>query len=174
MRWPLAGIGTTDTKRVTEAMDRTLDFEDFYRAHRDRLVRSLALGLGDSALAAEAVDEAMARAFQRWGKVSAYDNPAGWVYRVARNWATSSLRRLRFRSSSPVPEMAMEDSPVDDTVRSELARLSEPTRQVIVLRYLLGWSQQEIAEVLDLNLGTVKSRINRGLEQLRMNKEALR
>ena len=63
-----------------------LAFEDFYRGGRDRVVRALALTLGDAHLAAEATDEAMARAFQRWDRVARLDNPGGWVYRISGNY----------------------------------------------------------------------------------------
>ena len=69
-----------------------LRFEDFYAAHRDEMARALGLALRDSALGAEAADEAFARACQRWGQVSSYANPQGWIFRVALNWARSWLR----------------------------------------------------------------------------------
>lgn len=154
--------------------ERSSAFEDFYRRERTPLVRSLALGLGDASLAEEAVDEAMSRAYQRWNKVGGYDNPSGWVYRVARNWATSRLRRRRFRSSSPLPETPVDDAHRDHELHAQLAELSDTTRQAVVLRHLLSWTQEEIALALDIPTGTVKSRINRGLEQLRANSEVLR
>ncbi|HKY48496.1 MAG TPA: hypothetical protein VJQ79_10995, partial [Acidimicrobiia bacterium] len=55
-------------------------FEAFYRQNRQHLFRALALTLGDRDLAAEAADEAMARAYQHWRSVQSYDNQAGWAY----------------------------------------------------------------------------------------------
>src|SRR5690606_3996846 len=99
-RWNLVG-----TFRVGNSMDEKVDdqvpdlklrnFEHFYAAEVDDLYRTLALVLRDADLAHEAVDEAMARAFQRWNKVRSYENPTGWVYRVAMNWALSRLRRRK-------------------------------------------------------------------------------
>jgi len=57
--------------------------------------RALAVALGDPDLAREATDEAMLRAYARWSRVGAYDNPGGWVFRVGLNWATSWWRRVR-------------------------------------------------------------------------------
>ncbi len=96
-------------------MDPVNDFEDFYRRDRDLLAAALGSALGDTQLGAEAVDEAMARAYQRWAEA-----------------------------------------------------LPEPQRQLVVLKYLLGWSQDEIAQSLDLRPGTVKSRLSRALAQLRV------
>src|SRR4051794_25858396 len=62
-------------------------FEEVYRGERGALVRALALALGDPDLATEAVDEAFARAYERWTQVGALERPAGWIYRVALNWA---------------------------------------------------------------------------------------
>jgi len=84
---PATGAGPIDAVAVR--------FEDFYATHRDELARALGLALRDSALGAEAADEAFARACQRWGQVSAYANPQGWVFRVGLNWARSWLRRVR-------------------------------------------------------------------------------
>lgn len=58
---------------------------------------SVTLAVGDTALASEAVDEAMPLAPERWSKVGHYDRPAGWVFRVAINWATSRHRKLALR-----------------------------------------------------------------------------
>jgi DNA-directed RNA polymerase specialized sigma24 family protein len=70
-------------------------FESFYAASVDRVYRALAVTLGDAHLAREATDEAMARAFVRWGQVAGCDNSGGWVFRVGLNWATSWRRKVR-------------------------------------------------------------------------------
>jgi RNA polymerase sigma-70 factor (ECF subfamily) len=76
-------------------------FEEFYRAHVDRVYRALAVTLGDSQLAREAADEAMARAYAHWRRVRGLDNPGGWAYRVGLNWATSWWRKLRRERALP-------------------------------------------------------------------------
>jgi hypothetical protein len=52
-------------------------FEDFYQAERATLLRAVAFALGDLDLGAEATDEAMARAYERWGDVGSMANPSG-------------------------------------------------------------------------------------------------
>lgn len=145
-------------------------FEDFYAAHRDELARALGLALRDSALGAEAADEAFARACQRWGQVSAYANPQGWVFRVGLNWARSWLRRVR-RERERRPLLAQphatEDRARDVDLERALETLSDGHRAVIVARFYLDWSVAETAEALGIAVGTVKSRLSRGLEQLR-------
>ncbi len=159
---PSTGAGPIDAVAVR--------FEDFYAAHRDELARALGLALRDSALGAEAADEACARACQRWGQVSAYANPQGWVFRVGLNWARSWLRRVR-RERERRPLLAQphatEDRTRDVDLERALATLNDSHRAVIVARFYLDWSVAETADALGIATGTVKSRLSRGLEQLR-------
>ena len=152
-----------------------LRFEDFYAAHRDEMARALGLALRDGALGAEAADEAFARACQRWGQVSSYANPQGWVFRVGLNWARSWLRRVR-RERERRPLLAQphatEDRTRDLDLERALATLNDAHRAVIVARFYLDWSVVETAEALGIAAGTVKSRLSRGLEQLREVLEA--
>lgn len=152
------------------AVSEPVEFERFYQGERSGLYRALALTLGDAELAAEAVDEAFVRAYQRWGRVGRYDNPAGWVYRVARNWATSRLRKLaRVQVVEAVPDAAPVDPPgePDEELAAALAALSEPQRAVVVLRFHLDWSTEQAAHALGVAPGTVKSRLHRVLGTLR-------
>lgn len=159
---PATGAGPIDAVAVR--------FEDFYANHRDELARALGLALRDSALGAEAADEAFARACQRWGQVSAYANPQGWVFRVGLNWARSWLRRVR-RERERRPLLAQphatEDRARDVDLERALATLNDSHRAVIVARFYLDWSVAETADALGIATGTVKSRLSRGLEQLR-------
>ncbi|GAB2577986.1 hypothetical protein Aab01nite_10570 [Paractinoplanes abujensis] len=149
------------------AADQTREFEAFYRAHVDRIYRALAVTLRRDELAQEAVDEAMARAYAKWSTVATLDNPAGWVFRVGLNWATSFWRKLR-RETPPIDGL---DHPVADATPDgtllALAALPLPQRAVITCRILLDLSTAETAEALGLSEGTVKSRLSRGLAALR-------
>ncbi|MEW2381059.1 sigma factor-like helix-turn-helix DNA-binding protein [Micromonospora sp. NPDC047707] len=150
--------------------DPAVPFERFYRAHVDRIHRALALATGDVGLAREAADEAMARAYARWDRVRQLDNPAGWVFRVGLNWATSWWRKVR-RERPPAPgdrgAAVSGPDPAGMAARSALDRLPTAQRAVIVCRVLLDLSTAETAAVLDLTEGTVKSRLSRGLAGLR-------
>jgi RNA polymerase sigma-70 factor (ECF subfamily) len=74
-------------------VERVRAFEDFYRAHRETILRAVVFALEDADLALEATDEAMARAHERWDDVAAMSNPMGWVFRVAVNVVRNRLRR---------------------------------------------------------------------------------
>lgn len=142
-------------------------FSDFYSSERDQLYRGVALVVGDSSLARDAVDEAMTRAWQRWDTVGGFVRPQGWVYRVAVNWAISRHRKLR----REVVGVEGPEKPTTDAVpHLELAdavdRLPVKLRAVVVARFYLDWSVEMVAESLGVPLGTVKSRSNRALEWL--------
>jgi RNA polymerase sigma-70 factor (ECF subfamily) len=150
-----------------EVVGQPLPFVSFYETTRERIARALALTLGDGDLAAEAVDEAMARAYQRWSTVGRYENPGGWVYRVALNWATSALRRRR-RQPVPHAERGPLDVPTmgEPDVLAALAELDVRQRSVVVCRFYLGMSEAETAAALGTRPGTVKSRLHRALRHL--------
>ena len=140
----------------------TESFEHFYRANRADVAKALALTLRDTELASDAVDEAMARAYERWSHVRSLDNPVGWVYRVGLNWSRSFLRRARRRP--PIwmtPNESVSDaSGIDPAVDRALGELSVDQRAVVVCRLLIGYSEAQTARALDIRPGTVKSRLN--------------
>lgn len=143
-------------------------FEAFYGRERDPLVRALTFATGDPAAASDAVDEAMARAYQRWARVSTYDNPAGWVYRVALNHSRSVFRKLGRVRVGAVPDRSVAPSQLpDEALWRAVDRLPEAQRDAVVLRFLLDWNNAEIAQALDVPEGTIKSRVSRGLAALR-------
>lgn len=157
------------TSHPDDASSTVQPFGAFFAANRNALVRALSMTIGDSALASEAVDEAMTRAVQRWDKVGSYSRPEGWVYRVAYNWATSRFRR-RKRDREYAPRIARPESVVDPefdpTIEAALATLTDEHRAVLVLRYFYDWDVQATAEALEISPGTVKSRTSRALDAM--------
>lgn len=146
-------------------------FDEFCRDEHTQIVRALTWALGDTDLGRDAADEAFARALERWGKVSSMANPSGWVYRVGLNWGKRRIwRAKRGRELIATVPITTEhlDSYQDPDLAEALAALPHGTRSVIVMRHLLGFSELETAEALGIRPGTVKSRTNRGLSQLRV------
>lgn len=145
-------------------------FDGFFHEHHAPIVRALALALGDEHLARDAAAEGFARALQRWRRVARYDNPAGWVYRVGLNWGRSRWRRTRREVSEhtvgEVDRPRADAEPRDPRVLPALQQLSIDHRVVVVARYYLDWSEQQIADALDIRPGTVKSRLSRALDRL--------
>ena len=159
----------TDEKPTVQPVE---DFEGFYRAEVDRVYRALAVTLGDRDLAREATDEAMARAYARWGTVSRHDNPGGWIFRVGLNWATSWWRKVRRERPLPWDGVRTADvgpppDPVGVAALTALDALPRAHRAVVVCRVLLGLSTVETAAALGVAEGTVKSRLARALAGMR-------
>lgn len=146
-------------------------FESVFDAHYERLVRTLTVVAGNREVAADAVQDAFVKAHLKWHKVSRYDDPAGWVRRVAinrlRNEHRSSLRkwraidRLRAR-----PAGDAEPPDIDDFGRL-LAQLPRQQRLTTALFYVDNLTIAEIAETLDIGEGTVKSHLHDARRRLR-------
>jgi DNA-directed RNA polymerase specialized sigma24 family protein len=154
---------------MAATLERSGAFEDFYRSERESILRTVAFAVGNVDLAAESVDEALARAYERWQEVGAMANRAGWVYRVALNLARNRLRRLGLERRKPPP--GGREAPdlvgvADPEIARALAQLPLDLRSVVVLRYHLDWTVDEIAAALDRPAGTIKSRLHRALRRL--------
>jgi RNA polymerase sigma-70 factor (ECF subfamily) len=142
------------------------EFDEFYSASRLRLLRQLTIMTGDPEQAADVLQEAYARAWQRWRRVSRLDNPVAWVRTVAWRVAVSQHRRSlvaadrlrRFRTSG-VDQVAGSEERVD--LLRALSALSAEHRRVVVLYEMAGLSVAEIAAETGVPAGTVKSRLSR-------------
>ena len=145
---------------------RAHSFDEFYRTHRDSVFRALLVTLRNPEAAAEAVDEAMTRALERWDKLAGYDRPDRWVFRVGLNWAISAWRRTRRETLDILVEPSTEDGLPDPEVARALARLPVRYRAVVVCRCYLDWSTDDTASALGISPGTVKSRLSRALKRL--------
>lgn len=157
-------------------MTTARSFEDFWAREREPIRIALGMTLGDAHLAADAVDEAMARAFSRWRRICRYEDPAGWVFHVAMNWARSALRKRRLRPT--LGDAAMEsvgegshDVVPDGELLASVAALPLPQRSVVVLRFYLDWPIERIAVAMGVPTGTVKSRLHRALATLEEQQE---
>lgn len=164
-RPPLSlGDAVAASTRSVEASPSS--FEAFYAAERDRLARAIAYAIGDVDVAADAVDEAFVRAYEKWSTLD-HDRAAGWVYRVALNWSLSVFRRRRIARRYLEPARFDEHGMIEPAVHEALAELDPKHRSVVVCRHLLGWSVADTAEALGIRPGTVKSRLSRATAQLR-------
>ena len=157
--------------RARPKTQRTSDsFEAFCVDNHASITRALSVSFGSVELGAEAANEAFARAFARWGRVSQMASPAGWVYTVGLNWGRRHLSRRRreheLTSQLSQPTTADLEFEDPDLVRALIA-LPPKIRAVVVLRKILDLSQIETSTALGIPEGTVKSRLNRGLTQLR-------
>lgn len=149
------------------------DLERFCAQAYPDLVAALTHQFGDRWLAEELAQEALVRACDRWERVAGLASPVGWTFRVGVNLGRSRLRRraaeLRARSRRGPDAEAHEDPEVADRVMvaAALAELPDREREVVVLRYFLGLSATDAAQVLDSSAGAVRVATHRAVARLR-------
>jgi len=140
-------------------------FDDFYVTHFPVLTVQLTAYIGDLNEAQDVVQEAFCRAWTRWERLEAYDEPVTWVRRVAWNIATSRWRRMRTAASFLRRQrIDVVEGPSPDRVALDraLATLPPNQRKAVVLHHVAGLSVPEIAAELAVAEGTVKSWLHRG------------
>lgn len=150
-----------DVDRVGHELDSA------FRAHRDWLVRRLALIVGDAEEAHDLAQETFVRLTEHWPLPDSSE-PARWLSTVGVRLAIDERRRRRRWGFLDLrDEDATWAISVDPDLWRALRRLDRRTRAAIVLTTLDGYSQDEVAAMLDAPRGTVASWISRGHERLR-------
>jgi RNA polymerase sigma-70 factor (ECF subfamily) len=133
---------------------------------------------GDAALAEDIAQDAFIRVWDRLSTFRPEGNFKGWLCRIATNLTIDALRRKKptvdvdgqraiLEAPSDRPEVAALKSERALLVRAAILRLPEQSRATLVLREYEGFSYREIADTLDIPLGTVKSRLNDARQRLR-------
>ena len=150
----------------------------------ERRMYAVALRMcGNREDAQDCMQEAMIRIYRAISTFKGQSSFATWVYRITMNSCLDELRRRKARTSTSLDAMLENgfspsdeyDTPEHHSLQAEqrrllekaIAALPEDMRAAIVLRDIQGCSYDEIAEALDTNVGTIKSRISRGRERLR-------
>ena len=158
-------------------------FEQLVYRYQERLVHSLEHATGSREDALEIAQQAFVRAWQKLSTFRAEAQFYSWLYRIARNIAVSRLRQNRIQTSSldsltdasgmePVadpddaPTAPMEKAERISAVRAALQQIPEEFRQALVLKEIDGFSYEEISQVMDITMGTVRSRIFRARHEL--------
>jgi RNA polymerase sigma-70 factor, ECF subfamily len=150
-------------------------FEILYRRYARSVLALAQRRLGDAGRAEEALQEAFVSV---WRSASTYRSERGaataWLYTVARNAIADRGRRRQEPPAEPSDQPSSDAGPDERAerdwlrwqVHSALQKLDENERELIVLAYWGGLSQSEIAERLDIPLGTVKTRTRTALSRL--------
>jgi len=174
-----------------DLIDRTLQgqadaFGELVSRYQDRLYRNLVVVTGRTEDAEDVAQEALALAFQRLSSFGGRSQFYTWLYRIAMNLWISQRRRKSalvplqsLHGASPLEPAAVGDSPADpllraeqvDLVRRALAALPEEYRTILALRELDGCDYDTIAEMIDVPVGTVRSRLHRARLQLKSELE---
>lgn len=125
-------------------------------------------------LAEEFAQDALLAACRQWGDVELMASPAGWLHRVAINYANRHFRRLRaerraLRRAQSGAQMTYElpESATAIALRAALGRLPERQRGVLVLRFLADFDVGETAQVLEISPEAVRSMTHRAITALR-------
>jgi RNA polymerase sigma factor (sigma-70 family) len=146
----------------------------FCRAEHLRLVGLLSLYCRDRYVAEELAQDTIVRVIGDWSRVRRLDSPSAWAHRVAINLANSHLRRrlaerraLRRLSHRSVTEQHDPDTPTAVAVRAAVAGLPRRERAVVVLRFFADFSVREVADLLGMPEGTVKTLTARALAGMR-------
>lgn len=140
------------------------EFDAFYQAHFGDVVAMAYALTGDLPEAQDLAQEAFCRAWQRWRRIEAYDQPLAWVRRVTANLATSRWRRLatatrHLRRERPALVPAV--GPEHVALVAALRTLPERQRHAVVLHHLVDLPIADVALELGVTTGTVKSWLHR-------------
>ena len=175
----------TDLQLIDATLSgNTEAFDELIRRYQDRLVHSLEHALNSSDDALDVAQQAFVLA---WKKLHTFRRESAfysWLYRIARNVAVSSIRQPKIKSGSldhlqdaagfeptdenseSAPEHALQQFEEIKLVQNALQEIPEEFRQPLVLKEIDGMSYEEIAKILDIPLGTVRSRIFRARQEL--------
>jgi RNA polymerase sigma-70 factor, ECF subfamily len=158
-------------------------FQELVERYQTRLLNFIYRTIGDRERAEDLVQEVFIRVYRHLHRFDRSKKFSTWAYTIASNLAKNELRNrsrnplvlfqtmkgnwddddrpLQFEDTTARPDDLYRKRHLKDLVAETVAKLPEHHRQVFVLRELEGKSYEEIAEITDCNLGTVKSRLNR-------------
>ncbi len=157
-------------------------FGELVTRYQDRLLNAVVHVIGSHDEALDVVQDAFVQAYTKLDSFKGESAFYTWLYRIAFNTAVTHRRKRRSEMSiervreeaggEPIDRGGAPDEPLEQQervaqVRAALARLSEEHRTVLVLREIDGCCYETIAEILDMPVGTVRSRLHRARLQLR-------
>ena len=172
--------GATDVEASTADSWRPPSWDEIVREHSARVYRLAYRLTGNQQEAEDLTQEVFVRVFHALDTFQP-GTFEGWLHRITTNLFLDQARRkrrVRFESlpdnaadrypgTAPAPDIGLADSMFDDDIEAALRRLRPEFRVAVVLCDVEGLSYEEIAGVLDVKIGTVRSRIHRGRSQLR-------
>lgn len=160
-------------------------FDELVRRYETKIYTLAYRFTGNHADAGDLAQETFIRVYQSLSSFRGDSSFATWLYRVASNVCRDELRRQQRRkkvsldemlqqpsgpalySAEESPQEALEKAEIRELVQGCLDELSEEHRLILVMREIQGLSYEEMADTLDCNLGTVKSRLSRARQALK-------
>ena len=176
----------SDEELILEFQKNNLEaaFEILVQRYKNPLTNFVFRFLGDYESCNDVVQETMIKVYRYKDTYSSVAKFSTWVYTIAGNLAKTEYRRQRRRNIFSIsdygednkpydlpdesyrPDVATDSGIKDEIIQKALMKVKETYREAVILRDIQGMSYEEIAEILGVNEGTVKSRINRGRAQL--------
>jgi RNA polymerase sigma-70 factor (ECF subfamily) len=175
-------------KRIKQVIKGDQDaFGEIVEIYKNSVYQLCFRMVGNRHEAEDMAQEAFVRAYVNISSFNQDLKFSTWLFRIATNLCIDRLRKKKpdyfldaevsgtegltmysqIPSNTPLPESELESLELQETVQKEILKLPDKYRAAIVLKYIEGLSLNEISEILDLPLGTVKTRIHRGRESLR-------
>lgn len=190
---PYSDLTDEDLMALVQKDDVTA-FEHLVERYQHPLLTFIARFLGPGPHTQDVLQEAYIRVWKHRHHYKTVAKFSTWVYTIAGNLSKTELRRQRIRRMVPIrtggesPEdesVDVEDSgPATDErarraeiramVQAEIKKLPDAYRSAVILRDLQNKSYEEIAEILNVPIGTIKSRVNRGRARLQKKLQVLR
>jgi len=153
------------------------DFEEIAQALRPKLHRYCARMAGSAVDGEDIVQDALLKAMEAYPRDGSITHPEAWLFRIAHNTALDFLRR-RLRLQAVVAGPAEEDiaDPEDEIARRQIAamglrpfmKLSPAERSSVILMDVIGYSLNEIGEIMDATQPAVKAALHRGRTRLKV------
>ena len=159
-------VGAEDRGTPTASSEELEDFEAFYQRRFGPMVRFAALVVGDAQDAAEIVQSAFVSMYPRYHRLRG-SNPDAYLQAATLNGCRRLLRRKQLARTRTPRDGATATTDDTDHVLDAIRQLDAKHRDVVLLRFYLDLPEAEIAHVLKIAPGTVKSRLHRALERLR-------
>lgn len=162
-----------DARLLARVLDGDHDaFNQIMRNHEDRVFSVCLRIMGSRELALDAVQETFLTAFRKADQFKGKSALGTWIYRIAVNTCYDQLRKQKRRAADPIPEHldpadhsaedAMDSAALRPELQRALAELPEDFRSAVVLADIEGLGLNQVAEIVGVPVGTVKSRVFRG------------
>ena len=167
-------------------------YVELVNRYKDKLLNFVFQFLGDIEQAEDVVQDTMVRLYEKKHYYKEIAKFSTWIYTIARNLANTELRKRKRRKTTYLSHMSKEERQyeipavqddvdqslhnefINDRIQSAIKNLPEHYKLVIILRDIQELSYDDISNIVEVPLGTIKSRINRARIQLQAELQDLK
>lgn len=181
----LQELSDEDVIKVFQETDDIEAYNILVKRYKDPLMNFVYRFVGDRDVSTDIVQETMIKFYLNKDSYKSFAKFSTWIYTIAGNLAKNELKRRKRRTILSLdneddenrslqvedtkfisPERSADNEIKGSMIQKALAKVKPVYREVVILRDIDGFSYEEIADITELSIGTVKSRINRGRGQL--------